>query len=286
MNVCNEIRRSHKHQHRDDECTYIQQDPPPEAKLHRHTIHIISDRVELEGTKPRLHSDKSQADEVSPQHATTDQEHRETQENLTDGKVVRTECLQYANHVGALQNDDEQARNHGESSHPRHENEDDPHVHVEQVEPSEDLRIAFLYRLRVISRSIGILHHVQLLTEHEARFLQAVVVGHLHFDTTCLVCLPSIQTVDGIKVGQQKDIIVDSKVGLIDTRYLQSTGTDIVARDIISIELVAQFQMKFIGNGTRDERAVGRSRIAEGRYLPLLQMLAEEGPVILAFSPK
>ena len=39
--------------------------------------------------------------------------------------------------------------------------------------------------------------------------------------------------------------------------------------------------MQLVGNGARDESAVRGGRIAEHRYLPFLQMLAEESPVVL-----
>ena len=61
-------------------------------------------------------------------------------EDLAYGAVLHTHRFQNADHSGALQNQNQQRRNHIEYRHNEHNDDDDRRIHIVRFEPSEDYR--------------------------------------------------------------------------------------------------------------------------------------------------
>ena len=81
-------------------------------------------------------------DDVANEQSLTDDEGRKPQEGVAHRLVVCSQSFQNTNHLRALQNNDEQAANHGETSHANHQCQDNPNIDVEQREPREYLRVS------------------------------------------------------------------------------------------------------------------------------------------------
>ena len=146
MNVTNQIRRTHQHGHRHQQGADVQQHNPTQMKLHGNRTDIVCGRIQLERLKEILDDAERQSDNIPPAHAPPDEEDRERQEYLPNGSIVGPQRFQDSNHLRTFENDNQQARNHSKARHSGHQNQDDPHVRVEQVQPGKNLRIEFFRR--------------------------------------------------------------------------------------------------------------------------------------------
>lgn len=146
MNMADEIRRSYQHGDRYQERTNIQQHNPAPMKFYRYCTDVVRSRVQFERLKEILDDAECQSDDISPTHPSSDEEHRERQKDLPDGGIVSPQRFQNPNHLRTFENDNQQARNHGKARYPSHQNQDNPHVCVEQIQPGKNLRIEFFRR--------------------------------------------------------------------------------------------------------------------------------------------
>ena len=83
---------------------------------------------------------------------------QEVEEDPADADVRGAHRLEHADHVGAFQYDDQEARYHGEARDDEHQDDDDPHVHVQQVEPVKDHGVNLLDGAGVerVTQSVGV----------------------------------------------------------------------------------------------------------------------------------
>ena len=145
MDMGNEVAGSDEYEHADDERTDVDEQEHGKVDFHGYGINVIGGRIEFDESGKFLKQCDADAQDVAPEHAFADDEDGKPQEGVADGLVARAECLEDTYHVRAFEDDDEQAADHRETGHAYHQDEDNPYVEVEQVEPGEYLGIAFLY---------------------------------------------------------------------------------------------------------------------------------------------
>ena len=152
--------------------------------------------------------------------------------------VGGSQCFQDANHVDALEHDDEQAGNDGESSYCHHQNEYHHDIHVEHVEPCEDMGcdVADAECATHSSDAVGCVVH--LLDELGNDGINLSEIPHFYFESGGLVFLPSVELADGANIGEAHHLVVFCKVGFVDSLDDESTCTYVSIDKEIGKDLV------------------------------------------------
>lgn len=124
---------------------------------------VVGGGIQLQDLKPLLDKAKEQCDEVAPQHTLANQERGEVEENPADADIRGTHRLKHADHVGPFQDDDQEARDHGEPRDDKHQDDNDPHVHVQQVEPVKYHGVNLLDGAGVerVAQAVGVCRHLE-----------------------------------------------------------------------------------------------------------------------------
>lgn len=201
---------------------------------------------------------------------------------LAHAGIAGTDGLEYANHVGLLENDDEQARNHIHSRDERHQHQNDPHVHIQQREPVKYLRIKrldglYLELAAVVEKSVS-----DFVPNRCVHLLQLVVVGEGDFKSADLVWCPIIEFLDVLDVGQHHHFVKVLKIGLVDPRYAKFAVADIFgifARHETGDKTASHLELHRIGNAARNDHLIGTASVAHLWQAAFDQMLAEKQPV-------
>ena len=102
------------HQQRNEQGADIEQEDVNNIKVDRHGGQVIGGGIELQDLKAVLNKAEEEGDNVAPQHSLTNQKGGEVEEYPADTDVRGSHRLEHADHIGAFQDDDEQAGDHGE----------------------------------------------------------------------------------------------------------------------------------------------------------------------------
>ena len=139
-----------------------------------------------------LQQTQQQSYHIAPKNTLENQHHTLRQKDITNELVRRTQRLQNTNPLHTVQNHNNQTRNDVETRHTQHQNDDNHHIHIQQIKPRENLRIKLLNRLRIISiiilvkpigrRKIHIIRHL----------LQPIKIVHHHIDSRTLIVTPQV----------------------------------------------------------------------------------------------
>ena len=132
--------------------------------MDRYPFEVIVGRVEADDVPFPLHQAEGQSDEVAPKDALAGKEKCHPKEHLAQCAVVHTLRLEDADHLGAFEDDDEQAADHREGCHHGNEYQDDPHVGVQQGKPGKDGGVQFFDGLHINLHTLAV-HKVQLVDE-------------------------------------------------------------------------------------------------------------------------
>ena len=133
--MADEIARGNEDSDTYQQGSEVEGDDERNVQLYGHRTDVIGLRVEFYEPCPFLQEDAAQCDEVAPEESSADDEGCKPKEDVTYLSVVRTERFQYADHLCAFEDDDQQSGNHRDTGNGGHECKNDPHVHVHQVEP-------------------------------------------------------------------------------------------------------------------------------------------------------
>ena len=125
----------HEHEDTDEQCGCIDKHEGRDVYLGGSFADIIICRVERDKTGSALKQDDGSGEKVADNHTLADDEYGKPQEGVAHGCSLHAKGFENANHLGALENDDEQTRNHRESSHTYHEGKDNPYINVEKRQP-------------------------------------------------------------------------------------------------------------------------------------------------------
>ena len=145
-----------------------------------------------------LYETEYQSDSISPNHPLAYQEYRKPKKHFTDRKVIRSQSFQDTDHVGTFDNNNQQTGNHGKACYPDHQNQNHPHIQIEQSKPLEYLRIGLLYILHKIYTAIFIRPVIRAFGHLIGDVWQTVIILHLQLRTAHLIGFPIIQPVYGI----------------------------------------------------------------------------------------
>ena len=153
--------------------------------------------------------------------------------------VFCAQRLEHADHGRALKDDDEQAGSHGHACHANHEPKDNPYVEVEQVEPTENLRIYFLYGCQRVSGAVLVGGLVDLLGNLGSCFPDVIEAIEHDFCPWDLIVAPFVELRGGIEVYQADVFIEAREIGLVDSCDGESSGLDVVGLNEIGEDTVA-----------------------------------------------
>ena len=116
--------------------------------LDRHSREIIGGGIKFEQSRILLQEAEAQTDHIADEHSDEQQPQRAKQEHITHELVGSAHGLHESDGRSAFDNDYQQHADDSNASHQEHKHHNEPDIRVEQVEPIEDLRIAFACGIR------------------------------------------------------------------------------------------------------------------------------------------
>ena len=195
--------------------------------------------------------------------------------------VACAQGLQYSNHAGALKDDDEQSADHGEACHADHQHKNYPDVEVEQVEPREYLRIAFLDGERGIHIALAVLLAVDVVDEfvgHQVKFREVL---DRDFRARGHIIVISVQLLGGVEVREAEHFVEFLQVRQVDAGYREAPRADVVVAQEIGKDAVAGMQVQLVGHRLRDHYLLLALLAAEFGEHSLNQVIVDESGVVV-----
>ena len=148
-NLRDKRRRDKQKQQRDKHRAKVQQQNPRPADVDGGIGQEV--RLLRQGDDVEVFLDEAEANAhyIADQQTDADDKAAVDDKYLADGGVVGAQGFHDANHVGALEDEDEQGGNHVDGRHHYHERKNDEFVHGLEVEPIEDAGILRLDGLHI-----------------------------------------------------------------------------------------------------------------------------------------
>ena len=283
-NLGDDIGRADHHQHGHEQRACIEQHEIEPAERNGHVADVIGRRIEREQVEEVLQGAHRQADDIAPEHAFGNQEKRLPQENLAYRPVGAAQGFERADKLHAVQNQDEQAGNHVEARHGQHQHDNDPDIHIQQLEPRKELRVQVLHGLGVVG--------VAILIETVRRG-EIDLVGHgvevreivnLYFQAAVLRVFPSVEALHLAHVANQEELVVVGKAGVIYAADAEFARTDIVL-DKIGEKCITHLQTHEAGQPPRHQHTVGHNAVGQHRHFALDQTVTEKLPIEIHIHP-
>ena len=106
--------------------------------------HEVVGRVQGNEVRRMLHQAEKKGQGVADEHAFENGPGTYAHEEAADAAVAHAQRLEGAHGGDIPEQHDQQAAHHIEAGHNRHEDEDDQHIEVQQLQPVEDLGILLL----------------------------------------------------------------------------------------------------------------------------------------------
>ena len=218
------------------------------VEFYRNGTYIIGLCIEFDDACKVLEGKNAEGDDVAQKHTLADDEDGKPQEGVADGLVAGTQCLHYAYHGGAFQNDDEQTADHGDTGYYQHQTENNPDIQIHQAQPLEDVWIQVLDGRTAVGFSIVIYRAVHLIYNIIFCLVEFVEVVYGQFCTACLVFFPSVQFHGSIEVGVYHYLIILLQVGLIDTLDGEAAHTHCVVIKEVGKDAFSRLQLQLISH--------------------------------------
>ena len=264
----------------DQERGHIEGQDDGPGDLHGNRADIVGLGIEAHETREVLEGDEAQAQGVAPKQALGQDERGKPQEDVAHLLVFGSQGLEHANHLRALQNDDEQARDHRDNRHGDHQSEDEPDVEVHQLQPGEDLRVHLRDRGGGIGLAIVVGGAVDALHDLVLHLVDLPEVAHQHLRPAILVLLPAVEAVGGIEVGEAHLLVILLEIGLVDARDGEAARAHPLVVDEIGEDALPTLHAQLVGNGLRDEQPLRGGGIGEMGNRPLHHILVDKGRVV------
>ena len=176
-----------------------------------------------------------QPDQVAPKQAEDDDVAGVVQEYFPDAPVRTAHGLEDADHARALEDEDEQGRDHVDDADYEHQRQDDHFVDVLQAEPFKDLGKLFAYGLCI---QIGREHFaIDVVGNH----LQIAEVVHKNLKTAHLIGFPALQLPDFADIHQGKLLVVFFQSGAEKSLHAKGPLQLFAVLDEVYDQLVARF---------------------------------------------
>ncbi len=188
--------------------------------------------------------------------------------------------------MGTLQNNDQQARNHVKAGHQNHQQQNDPHIHIEQVQPVENMRKLPLDvdhpQQRFVIGQVG-QKQVAHLVFHDVHLIQII---DENFEPADLVFLPRVQALKMPDVNQHKHLVELFQPGTVNAANLKlpDAGCSFIFIQKIHAKRVAKGQFQEVRHLFRNPHLAGSQRI-ERNLFPGYFVFFEEGPVKIRSNP-
>ena len=189
---------------------------------------------------------QNNADQVSPKQANRGQVQRLIDENALNLAIVHSKRFECSDHIHPLNDHDKQSRNHVKTSDHKHQNNDDPNVHILQVEPIEHLRLKFLYGCREQLGSDGLINHV-------IQFLQARKVIYENLKARHLIGLPTVQSLNMSQIGDDIPFIIFRKARFVDAGHIKNSGPLLFILNEKHLHAVTDIQPQLLRNDLGNE---------------------------------
>ena len=167
-------------------------------------------------TEEMLYQTQPYADDVAYDESFADEEGGDIEKDLAQLKVRATKRLQYANHACALKYDDEQSADHRERSDGCHQDQYDPDIGVEKVEPAEDLWIQLFDGLHVKGCSSSVMQAVDCKDEVIVAVFELCKISDVDFQSACHVAFPAVDTLQHLKAAHNHHLVILVEVRRID----------------------------------------------------------------------
>lgn len=116
----NQIRRNHKENQRNEEGAYIQNQDSPKVDVHRRYAKVIVGFVELDEPKAILQPAQADADQVAPKQTRYHDVGGVVEKNAPDAPVGGAQGFQDADHIGPLEDKNEQSCHHIDDGNAQH----------------------------------------------------------------------------------------------------------------------------------------------------------------------
>ena len=255
LDARDEVARRKERERRHDKRGHIYSKDIPPVDKHRNTLHVVVGRVKAHPAERGLQADKAKAYDVAHDQAPHDDEHGQVDKRRADRRVVGAECFEQADCRRPFKYDDEQPADHRHAGHADHEQQDYPHVDVEQAEPVEDIGIEAFDREGRARRTHGVSGLLDGLGQGGVDVVYPVVVVDLHFEAANLVGAPAVEGGDGLQVGQYQRLVELRQVGLIDGCHFEAARLDGAVEEV-GVHAVAHFEAQGVGLLPGDDDAV------------------------------
>ncbi len=273
-----DVRWTDQHQHGHEQRACIEQHEIEPVKRNGHVADIIGGRVERYQMEKVLQGTHRQADNIAPEHSLGYQEKRLPQENPAYRPVGASQSLERADKLHAVQNQDEQTGNHVEARHGQHQHDNDPDVHVQQLEPRKKLRVQVLHGLRVVGVAILIKAVCRGKINLVGHGVEVCKVVNPYFQAAVLRALPSVEALHLAHVANQEELVVVGKSGVVYAANAELACAYIVL-DKIGVERIAHLQAHQGGKPPRHQHAIGHGAVGQDGHFALDQVVPEKRPV-------
>ena len=127
--------RAYKRQDCHQQRACIQQQYGPPCHFYGDGIYIVACRVKMGKTPILLGKEQCQSQNIADEQTSYRDEGGEGKKYPPNGGISGSQCFEDADCARALNNQNEQTAYHGKSCYGKHQDNDDKHISVEQVEP-------------------------------------------------------------------------------------------------------------------------------------------------------